>query len=89
MMGRRDTLFNMVESNSLRSYFTATQERFAEAETFEEKRELLAISREIIREALDQIAEQRAQVAAQVSFAIQSHSAHPHSPANRKSHVST
>jgi len=72
MMGR-GTLFNMVdEFSNLRSYFKATQMRFAKAETFEERRELLAISREIIREALDQIAAQRAQVTAQVSSVIQS-----------------
>jgi hypothetical protein len=51
-----------LSKRSLNSYFAATQERFANAETFEERRELLAISSEIIREALDQIAEQRAQV---------------------------
>jgi hypothetical protein len=49
MMRRRDTPFNMVEEfNHLRSYLTARKVRLAKAESFEERRELLAISREII-----------------------------------------
>jgi hypothetical protein len=47
---------------SLQSYIKLTRDRFEKAETLEEKRELLAISREIVSEAQHQIAEFRARV---------------------------
>jgi hypothetical protein len=52
----------MGEFRDLQSYFRATQKRFEQANTQEERRACLAISREIIRQAKDQITELRAQV---------------------------
>jgi hypothetical protein len=44
------------------SYFWTTQKRFEQADTDEERRAYLAISREIIGQAHEQITELRAQV---------------------------
>jgi len=58
----------MVEFRDLQLYFKATQERFRKAKTLEERRELLAISREIIEEARRQIAGRRAQMSSSIRF---------------------
>jgi hypothetical protein len=51
------------EFESLRFDFQMIRERFDKAETHQEKLELLAISKQIIREARKQIAEYRASLA--------------------------
>jgi hypothetical protein len=52
----------MGKFKALQSYFWATQKRFEQANTHEERCAYLAISREIIGQAQEQITELRAQI---------------------------